>query len=73
MEGVSDKIIIAFARRQGGMDIQLPIDMSVMETKPNGQRIHSPKAAMDFLQCSKELLDSMLASPSANAAPGKRR
>jgi hypothetical protein len=72
MEGVGDKIVIAFARTQGGMDIQLPIDTSVAETKPNGQRVHSPKAAMDFLQCSKELLNSISASPSTDAAPGKR-
>jgi hypothetical protein len=42
MEGVGEKIVIAFARRQGGMDVQLAIDTSVAETKPNGERIHSP-------------------------------
>ena len=74
IDGVAEKkIVIAFARTLGGMDIQLPIDTSVVETKPNGQRLHSPKAARDFLQCSKELINSMLASPSADAAPGKRR
>jgi hypothetical protein len=63
-EGLArDKVTIAFARERGGMDVQLAIDTSVAETKPNGERIHSPKAATDFLQCSTELLDSMLASP----------
>jgi hypothetical protein len=74
MEGLErSKVTIAFARQRGGMDILLPIDTSVAETKPNGQRIHSPKAATDFLECGKELLDSMTASPSSDAAPSKRR
>jgi hypothetical protein len=74
MEGIgAHKITIAFARTQGGMDIQLPIDTSVAETKANGERIHSPKAATDFLECSQELLNSLLASPNAGAAPSKRR
>jgi hypothetical protein len=77
MEGLErSKVTIAFARKQGGMDILLPIDTSVVETKPDGQRTHSPKAVLDFYACSNELLESMMAAasePTANAAPGKRR
>jgi hypothetical protein len=75
MEGLQrSKVTIAFARQRGGMDILLPIDTSVVETKPSGQRIHSPQAATDFLQCGKELLDSMDEKPSADdwATPDPR-
>jgi hypothetical protein len=65
------KVTIAFARERGGTDIQLPIDTSVVETKPNGERIHSPKALLDFSECSTELLNSILASESAEPAPSK--
>ena len=74
IEGLErSKVTIAFARGRGGIDIQLPIDTAVVDTKPDGQRTRSPKAAMDFLQCNKELLDNMMASASADAAPSKRR
>jgi hypothetical protein len=74
MEGLErSKVTIAFARKRGGMDILLPIDTSVAETKPDGQRTHSPKALLDFYECSSELINSVLGPASANAAPGKRR
>jgi hypothetical protein len=34
--GVGDKITIAFARKRDGMDVLLPIDTTVVETKPGG-------------------------------------
>jgi hypothetical protein len=62
-EGVQhDKVTIAFARERGGMDIQLAIDTSVVDTAQNGQRTHSPKASMGFFQCSQELLENMTAT-----------
>jgi hypothetical protein len=62
-EGVQhNKVTIAFARERGGMDIQLPIDTSVVETAQNGQRTQSPKASMDFFQCGQELLENMTAT-----------
>jgi hypothetical protein len=67
------KVTIAFAREQGGMDIQLPIDTSVVETKPNGQRTHSPQAMLNFYECITQLGDSVLDSPTTNAAPDERR
>jgi hypothetical protein len=42
-----DKVTIAFARERGGMDIQLAIDTSFVETAQNGQRTNSPKASTD--------------------------
>jgi hypothetical protein len=73
LEGLErSKVTIAFARNRGGMDIQLPIDTSVVETKPNGQRTHSPKTLLDFYECSSALLESILGSASANDAPRKR-
>jgi hypothetical protein len=77
LEGLErSKVTIAFARKPGGMDILLPIDTSVADTKPDGQRTHSPKALLDFYECNSELLESMKAAasaPSANAAPSKRQ
>jgi hypothetical protein len=47
-EGLArNKVVIAFARRLGGTDIQVSIDTSV-ETLPNGQRTRSPKATTEF-------------------------
>jgi hypothetical protein len=74
MEGLQrSKVTIAFAREQGGTDIQLPIDTSVVETKPNGERVRSPKALLDFSACSSELIDNVYGSPSANTPPNKQR
>jgi hypothetical protein len=69
-----DKVTIAFARERGGTDIQVAIDTSVVATAASGERTHSPKASLDFLQCGKELLESMevVASATAKSAPGKR-
>jgi hypothetical protein len=74
MEGLErSKVTIAFARQRGGMDMQLPIDTSVADTKPTGERTHSPKTLLDFYECSSELMNSVLGSPSADPASGKRR
>jgi hypothetical protein len=53
------KLAIAFARTKGGSDIQVTIDTNVVETSNNGQRTRSPKAALDFLDCSNSLLQSV--------------
>jgi hypothetical protein len=56
IEGLSrNKVTIAFARTLGGTDIQLPIDTSVVETSPTGQRTRSPKALMEFSDCTEQL------------------
>ena len=52
----ADKIAIAFARNKGGPDVPVLIDTSVAETAANGKRTHSPKAAMDFADCAKTLM-----------------
>jgi hypothetical protein len=51
-EGLSrNKVTIAFTRTLGGTDIQLPIDTSVVETSPTGQRTRSLKALTEFSDC----------------------
>lgn len=52
----ADKVAIAFARNKGGTDVPVLIDTSVEETATNGKRTHSPKAAMDFADCAKTLM-----------------
>jgi hypothetical protein len=55
-EGLArNKVVIAFARRLGGTDIQVSIDTSVVETLPNGQRTRSPKATTEFSKCVEQL------------------
>src|SRR5258705_10307093 len=51
-------VTIAFARRKGGTDMQVPIDLSVEDTDDNGKKVHSNKAANNFNQCVSALLDS---------------
>ena len=56
-EGVQhNKVTIAFARERGGMDIQLPIDTSVVETAQNGQRTQSPKLQWTFFSAVRNCL-----------------
>jgi hypothetical protein len=52
----AEKVAIAFTRNKGGSDIRFAIDTSVVDTAANGRRTHSPKAAMDFANCAKTLM-----------------
>lgn len=54
------EVIIAFARRKGGADIQLHIDTRVEGTEKNGQRIRSEKNALEFSECSTSLVKQTL-------------
>ena len=55
-----NKVVIAFARKKGGTDIVMPVDTSVVDTRKNGERIHSPKPAKEFLDCSRVLLQQVI-------------
>ena len=55
-----DKVTIAFNRRPGGTDLQIPIDTSVEKTTREGERIQSPKASLEFVRCAKQLLENAL-------------
>jgi hypothetical protein len=60
VEGLKqDKVTIAFARRLGGTDIQLPIETTVVETSATGQRTRSPKASVEFSECAHQLIASL--------------
>jgi hypothetical protein len=51
-----DKLTIAFARKEGGTDVQVTIDTSVVDTAANGQRTRSPQASLDFAKCARSLI-----------------
>jgi hypothetical protein len=58
-EGVSEeKVTIAFARSKGGIEVQVPIDLSIEDTDDDGKRRRSHKAATKFNSCIAALLDS---------------
>lgn len=50
-------VTVAFARKKGGVDVQVPIDLSVEDTDDNGKKLHSNKAATNFSKCALELLN----------------
>ncbi|MGY4366109.1 hypothetical protein ACVW1A_002174 [Bradyrhizobium sp. LB1.3] len=54
-EGV---VTIAFARKKGGTDMQVPIDLSIDDTDDSGKKIRSTKAASTFMQCASDLVDA---------------
>jgi hypothetical protein len=57
---VNDKVVVAFNRRQNGIDIQVPIDTSIEDTAPDGkQRKRSPKAALEFSNCVEQLIKNI--------------
>jgi hypothetical protein len=62
LEIVSDalnnkNITIAFNREPRGLDVQVPIDLTVEETTDTGDRKRSPKTIKEFLSCASELLE----------------
>ncbi|WP_343314054.1 hypothetical protein AAIB41_02600 [Brucella sp. BE17] len=58
---ISDqKIIIAFNQGDGGTDIQLPVDLTVISTDfTNGNRNHSIKPIQDYATCIAALSDAI--------------
>src|SRR5215510_7425556 len=58
---VNDKIVIAFARQQGGVDVKVPIETSVEDTTSGGlQRKRSPKAGLEFSECVQQLIKNIM-------------
>jgi hypothetical protein len=49
-------VTVAFARTVGGVDMQVPIDVTVEDTDNNGNKKRSNKAATSFLQCTQDLI-----------------
>lgn len=54
-----DQVTIAFNRTADGMDIQVPIDVTVEGTSNDGSRQRSTKATEDFAQCGQSLLKGL--------------
>jgi hypothetical protein len=52
-----DQVTIAFNRKADGMDIQVPIDVTVEDTSNDGSRRRSTKAKEEFAQCALSLLE----------------
>jgi len=62
-DGMSaQEILIAFSRSRGGVDYQLTLDTSVESTAPDGKRTRSPKAGLEFLSCSQQLVTNLRSS-----------
>ena len=51
-----DKITIAFSRQDGGIDVKVPIELTVEETDAQGKRKRSTRATSEFVACASELL-----------------
>lgn len=54
-----DKVIVGFNRKDGGLDVVVPLDLSVRDTKMEGEkavRIRDDKLGKGFDVCIKELL-----------------
>lgn len=51
-------VTIAFARRKGGADMQVPIDLSVEDTNKEGAKVRSDKSATSFMKCASDLIDA---------------
>lgn len=47
----SKKITVAFNKKGGPSDIQLPLELDVAQTDDSGERTRSDQAAIDFSQC----------------------
>jgi hypothetical protein len=52
-----DQVTIAFNRKADGMDIQVPIDVTVEDTSNDGSRRRSTTAKEEFAQCALSLLE----------------
>src|SRR5262245_31451374 len=58
---VNNKMVIAFARQQGGTDVKVPIETSVEDTASGGlQRKRSPKAGLEFTECVQQLIKNIM-------------
>jgi hypothetical protein len=51
-------LTITFNRKPGGVDLQIPIDLTVEETNEAGEKKRSNKAATEFRSCVGELIQS---------------
>lgn len=54
-----EKITIGFNRRAGGMDILVPLDLTVEDTDANGKKTISHHATRNFISCTKDLIESV--------------
>jgi hypothetical protein len=55
----SKKITIAFNKKGGPTDIQLPLELDVAQTDEAGKRIRSDEAVNDFTQCVLTLVEQL--------------
>ena len=55
---LAGKVTIGFARKDGGVDIVLPIDVLVKDTTSSGERIRSHQMVDEFFQCLGPLIKS---------------
>jgi hypothetical protein len=53
---LAGRVGLAFARKKGGMDVQVTIETNVVDMNSNGMRTRSQKPSADFLECVQELI-----------------
>jgi hypothetical protein len=53
------KITVAFNRKNGGMDIMIPIDLTIVDTNEAGKKTHSQQMITDFYSCTGELVKNL--------------
>ncbi|MBB4327821.1 hypothetical protein [Rhizobium leguminosarum] len=52
----TNKTTVAFNRASGGSDILMPLELDVSDTLPNGQKVRSSEAGLNFAKCIQALL-----------------
>lgn len=53
------KFTVAFNQNNGSSDLQMPIDVTVVQTDDNGRRMNSDKAIADFAVCTQRLTEKL--------------
>jgi hypothetical protein len=64
---IAETVTVAFNRRPGGVDIAVPIDLTVEDTDANGKIKRSHQVGPTFFECAKELANSSISAHSGSA------
>lgn len=51
----SQKVIVVFNRHKGGMDVQVPVDLSVVDAKNDGTKVRDANHLLEFVNCVQKL------------------
>lgn len=57
----ADKVSVVFNLAKNSMDIEVPLDLTVVSVNEKGKRVHSKKAVDEFHACARPLFQEVLA------------